>query len=288
LAGLFGYSHFTGGYAGGQAEYARVPFADNNLLKIPDSVPDEKALYLSDIIPTSYQAVLCAEVEKGNSIAIWGLGPIGLLAAQWSRHFGARRIIAIDNVPERLALAKDKFNCDVINFDEQKDVVSAIYGLEPQGVTNAIDAAAFRYSKSVSHAIQRAMCLETDTPEILNEALRATRKFGTIALVADYAATTNGLLIGAIMEKGLTVRGTGQTPVQKYWHDMLAKVESGEFDPTTVLTHRYKIEDLAEVYAIFDRKEGGVLKTFVQTKFSRPKAEGTPELTRLERTSESD
>jgi threonine dehydrogenase-like Zn-dependent dehydrogenase len=281
LAGLFGYSHFTGGFAGGQAEYVRVPFADNNLLKIPDSLPDEKVLYLSDIVPTSYHAVLCAEVSKGKSVAIWGLGPIGLLSAQWSKQMGASRIIAIDNVPERLAIAKKKLGCDVINFEETKDVVAGIYELEPLGVDCAIDAAGFRYTKGILHSVQRAVGLETDSSEILNEAVRAVRKFGTVSIIADYAAMTNQFLIGAVMEKGVTLRGAGQCPVQKYWHDLLNKIEKGEFDPTVVLSHRFPIDEFRELYDAFDRKQDAILKTFVQTRFSSPPAPGTPALSSL-------
>ncbi|KAI9865512.1 MAG: hypothetical protein M1824_002252 [Vezdaea acicularis] len=280
FAGLFGYTHFAGGYAGGQAEYVRCPFGDTNLLKIPDSVPDEKALFLSDIIPTSYHSTECADVSKGKSVAIWGLGPVGLYACQWSILKGARRVIAIDNVPARLTLAK-KLGCDLINFDEQKDVVKAIYELEPEGVDCCIDAAAFRYTKGIVHTVQRAIGLETDSSEIVNEALRAVRKFGSISLVADYAALTNQFLIGALMEKGITLRGTGQAPVQKYWKDLLKKIESGEFDPTIILSHRFKIDEFSELYAAFDKKEFGILKTFVETKFSSPPSKGTPQLSSL-------
>lgn len=201
FAGLFGYSHFAGGFAGGQAEYVRCPFGDANLLKIPDSVPDEKALYLSDVVPTSYHATLCAEVDKGKSVAIWGAGPIGLYCSKWSKLAGARRVIVIDHIKERLAVAKS-FGCDIINFDETPKVEDEIYKLEPDGVDCGIDAAAFRYTKGILHTVQRAVGLETDSSEIVNEALRAVRKFGTIALVADYAAFTNQFLIGALMVRG--------------------------------------------------------------------------------------
>lgn len=142
FAGLFGYSHFAGGYAGGQAEYVRCPYADTNLLQVPDGVPDEKALFLSDIVPTSYHATECAEVKEGKSVAVWGLGPVGLFATKWSTIKKARRVIAIDRVAERLALAKS-WGCDTINIDETKDVVAEIYKLEPEGVDCSIDAAAF-------------------------------------------------------------------------------------------------------------------------------------------------
>lgn len=278
FAGLFGYSYFAGGFDGGQAEYVRVPIADVNLLKIPDSVPDEKALYLSDIVPTSFHSTICADVKSGKSVAVWGLGPVGLLACQWSKLAGARRVIGIDHVPARLALAKHKIGCDVINFDEVSDVVSEIYKLEPEGVDCAIDAAAFRYTKTLLHSVQRLTSLETDASEIPNEALRAVRKFGTVALVADYAAMSNQFLIGAVMEKGITFRGCGQAPVQKYWHQLLKKIESGEFDPTIVLTHRFKVDEFSELYDAFDKKKHGIIKTFVQTRFSKPPSKGTPPL----------
>jgi threonine dehydrogenase-like Zn-dependent dehydrogenase len=295
FAGLFGYSHFAGGFAGGQAEYVRCPFGDVNLLKIPDSVPDEKALYLSDVVPTSYHATICAEVDKGKSVAIWGAGPIGLYCSKWSKLAGARRVIVIDHVKERLAVAKS-FGCDIINFDETPRVEEEIYRLEPEGVDCGIDAAAFRYTKGLLHTVQRAVGLETDSSEIVNEALRAVRKFGTIALVADYAALTNQFLIGALMvwqmlilhfvkntlipeqEKGITLRGTGQAPVQKYWKELLKKIESGEFDPTIILSHRFRIDEFRELYNAFDKKEYGIIKAFVQTRFSNLPAPGTPAL----------
>ena len=282
FAGLFGYSHFAGGFDGGQAEYVRAPFADVNLLKIPDAVPDEKALYLSDIIPTSYHSTVCADVQKGKSVAVWGLGPVGLFACKWSKLSGARRVVAIDSVPERLALARDVIGCDVINFSEQSDVVKAIYDLEPEGVNCCIDATAFRYTKGWLHTAERAVGAETDSSEVANEMLRAVRKFGTCALVGDYAAMTNQFLIGALMEKGITLRGTGQAPVQKYWHELLKKVESGEFDPTIILTHRFSIENFAEVYDAFDGKENGIIKTFVQTRFSGLPTKGMPGLSTFE------
>lgn len=278
FAGLFGYSHFAGGFAGGQAEYVRCPFGAVNLLKIPDSVPDEKALFLSDIVPTSYHAVQCAEVRKGKSVAIWGAGPIGLLAAKWSKLAGARRVIIIDRVEERLALAQEKIGCTVINFEKTPNVEEEIYKLEPNGVDCGIDAAAFRYTKGIIHTVQRAVGLETDSAEIINEALRAVRKFGNICLVADYAAYTNQFLIGAVMEKGITLRGAGQAPVQKYWKELLGKIENGEFDPTIILSHRFKIDEFAELYDAFDKKDMGIMKTFVETKFSGPPSPGTPPL----------
>lgn len=278
FGGLFGYSRFSGGYAGGQAEYVRCPFGEINLLKIPDSVSDEKALYLSDIIPTSYHSTVCAEVKEGKSVAIWGMGPVGLYAAKWSKLAGAKRVIAIDKVPERLAMARDNIGCEVIDFSKTEDIVQALYDKEPEGIDCCIDAAAFRYTKGFRDTMERAVGLETDSSEIVNEMLRAVRKFGHIALVADYAGPTNSFLIGALMEKGITLRGTGQAPVQMYWRELLKKIEDGSFDPTIILSHRFALEEFKELYGAFDRKEMGIMKTFVQTKFSGQPTRGTPSL----------
>jgi len=274
IGGVFGYSHFVGGYPGGQAEYVRIPFGDNNVLKIPDAVPDEKALYLSDIIPTSYHSVKCANVEKGSTVGIWGLGPIGLMAARWCQIFGASKVIGIDPNPNRLKIAKEKLGIDVINSAEVTDIVAEIQKSVPIGLDCAIDAAGFRYTKSMLHRAQRAVGLETDTSEVVNEMLRAVRKFGNISLIADYAGPTNGFMIGALMEKGINLRGAGQCPVQRYWHDLLKLVEDGTMDPTFVLTHRATIDDIPAIYKAMDLKTDDVIKTFVQTKFSSPPSAG--------------
>merc|ERR1711939_886346 len=260
-----------------------LPFGDVNLLKLPDSVPDEKVLYLSDIVPTSYHSTVCAEVKEDKSVAIWGMGPVGLFAAKWSKLAGAKRVIAIDNVPERLAMARDNIGCEVIDFSQTKDVVKVLYEKEPEGINCCIDAAAFRYTKGVLNTFERAVGLETDSSEIVNEMLQAVRKFGHIAPVADYAGPTNGFLIGALMEKGITLRGTGQAPVQMYWHELLKKIEDGSFDPTIILSHRFALEEFAELYGAFDRKEMGIMKTFVQTKFSGKPTPGTPPLSSFKR-----
>jgi len=146
------------------------------------------------------------------------------------------------------------------------------------GLDRAIDCAAFRYAKSTLHKIQRAVGLETDTPEILNEAIQSVKKFGTISIIADYAATTNGFLIGPVMEKGIRLIGCGQAPVQKYWDELLQYIRDGKFDPTMILTHRVPLESFPELYKRFDQKDAGMMKVFVQTKFSAPALAGTPAL----------
>ncbi|KAI9091711.1 chaperonin 10-like protein [Phlyctochytrium arcticum] len=278
LAGILGYGHFGGGFAGGQAEYVRQPFADVNLFPVPADLPDEKALYLSDIVCTAYHAVVESGAKEGETIGVWGLGPIGLFVCQWLRTRGVKRIIAIDNVPERLETAKTKFGVEGINFDVDTDVVKKVFELVPKGLDRTIDCAAFRYTKSMLHKVQRAVGLETDTSEIVNEQIRAVKKFGTVALIADYAGTANGFLIGAVMEKGIRLIGCGQAPVQRYIPECMEMIQNGKFDPTTILTHRFAFEQVADVYKRFDRKESGIMKVFLQTKFSKPATPGTPAL----------
>jgi len=282
ISGILGYSHFLGGFAGGQAEYCRIPLADVNLIHVPPEVPDEKALYLSDIVCTAYHAVVECNPQKDDVVGIWGLGPVGLLVAHWLNVKGVRRIIGIDNVQERMDLAFQKFGVECVNFDEVDDVSEHIQKHVSGGLDRAIDCAAFRYGKSKLHKVQRAVGLETDTPEILNEAIRAVKKFGTIAIIADYAGTTNGFLIGAVMEKGIRLIGCGQAPVQRYMEECLGYIQRGEFDPTLILTHRFELEAFPEIYKRFDEKESGIMKVFVQTRFSSPATAGTPLLTQLD------
>jgi threonine dehydrogenase-like Zn-dependent dehydrogenase len=269
--GVMGYSHFVGGFAGVQAEYARILFGNTNLLKIPSSISDEQALFLSDIVPTSYHAVCESNMRAGDVVGVWGLGPVGLNVVQWLRRvFKASRIIVVDNVPERLKMAQDKWGVEAINFDIDTDVSSKIKELVPDGLDRSFDCAGFRYAKSLLHKAECSIGLETDTSEIINEMIRSTRKFGTMVMIADYAGYTNHLLIGGIMEKGLRVIGCGQAPIQRYWNDCLKHIEKGDFDPTVVLTHRFPLDKAEEVYKRFDNKEGGIAKVFLETKFSSP------------------
>ncbi|KAI9499689.1 chaperonin 10-like protein [Zychaea mexicana] len=279
IAGVMGYSHFVGGFAGGQAEYGRILFANTNLIKVPDSVPDEKALFLSDIVPTSFHAVWDTGCQENEVIGIWGLGPIGLCAVQWLRNvFKAARIIVIDDVPERLHLAQIHWDAEPINFREDSDVNKKIFELVPGGLDRAIDCAGFRYTKSLLHKVEHAVGLETDSPEVLNECLRAVKKFGSIGIIADYAAYTNHFLVGALMEKGIRLIGCGQAPIQRHWETCLKHIESGLFDPTTILTNRYPLETTPEVYKRFDQKDAGIIKVFIETKFSNKPTTGTPAL----------
>ncbi|KAI1293191.1 hypothetical protein EDD11_008496 [Mortierella claussenii] len=277
--GVMGYSHFVGGFSGAQAEYCRVLYGNTNLLKIPDGLSVEKALFLSDIVPTSFHSVWEAGVQEGEVVGVWGLGPVGLFVVQWLRNvFKASRIIVVDNVPERLQLAKERWGAEVVNFDNDKDVSAKINELVPDGLDRAIDCAGFRYAKSILHKVERAVGLETDTSEVINEMIRSTKKFGTMALIADYSAYTNHLLIGGIMEKGLRLIGCGQAPIQRHWDECLQHIMEGRFDPTAILTHRFRLEDTVEVYKSFDLKKDGIMKVFLETKFSDAPEPGAPKL----------
>jgi len=262
LGAFYGYSHLTGGVPGGQAQYARVPFADVNCLVIPDDVPDEKALYLSDAVPTAYHGTELANVRPGCTVAIWGLGPIGLMAARWSQIRGARKIIGIDKVPERLAIARNVLKIDTIDFSKEK-TVNRIQELVPGGVDCAIECAGFEYAKSIVHKVERALNLETDTADILAEMIYATRKFGNISIIGVYAGFCNHFPIGAMMEKDLIVKG-GQSPTQRYWKMCLEKIVSGEVDPTFFVTHKGSLQDGPTLYKLFYEKKEGVVKVFLR------------------------
>ncbi|TFK38516.1 GroES-like protein [Crucibulum laeve] len=282
-AGFFGYSHFTGGFPGGQAEYVRVPKGNVNLLPIPDGISDEKAIYLSDILPTSYHAVVDTGVEKDDVVGIWGLGPIGLCAARWAQLKGAKRIIGIDAVPERLAFAREKLGIETIDFKEYTDVTKRVYEMVPRGLDVALDCGSFHEPKSILHKVQKTLMLETDVPETINEMIVSVRKMGRAGIIAAYAGYANGVNVGALMEKGVRLIGNGQAPVHKYWEEILNDyIIPGKFDPTFVITHRVPIDDMAKLYAAFDTRQAGVEKVFVETKFSSKPDPGCPLTTRVD------
>jgi threonine dehydrogenase-like Zn-dependent dehydrogenase len=272
----------TGGYAGGQAEWVRVPNAELNLLHVPEEIPDEKALYLSDVLPTSYHAVVSANVQPGNTVAVWGLGPIGFNVCMWAFKKGAARVIAIDG-NWRTEWAKTKLpRLETINFQEdlnRTDSVSLkILEMVPHGVDIAIECSGGEYAKNWLNRIELATGLEQDTAEMVNECLVATRKHGTVAVIADYVGYVNHFNFGALMEKGITFKGCSQAPVQRYWKEILEMIKTGEVDPTMMLTHRFKLDDAAKVYHMQEKHTEGLVKSFLETRFSKPRAEGTPEL----------
>jgi len=261
-AAIFGYSHLTGGVPGGQAEYVRVPFADVNCLAIPDDVPDEKALYLSDIIPTSYHAAELGDVQQGNTVAIWGLGPIGLLAARWCQLRGASRVIGIESVPERLELAQKFLGITTIDF-KKEDVVKSVLQMYPDGVDVVIECAGFEYATTLKHKVEMAIGLETDTADIFEQMFKVVRCFGKVSVIGVYTGYANHFPVGAMMEKDLTIR-SGQCPVQRYWKKILPKIQSGEFDPSFVVTTKGVLSQAPEMYKKFNDREGGILKVFLR------------------------
>lgn len=280
-AGFFGYSHFTGGFPGGQAEYVKVPFGDVNTLVIPEGVADESALYLSDILPTSYNCVVDTGVEEGDIVGIWGLGPVGMLAAQWCKLKGAKKIIGIDCVPERLQLAKEKFGMETINFKEHKDVPKRIYELVPEGLDRALDCGTFHEPKSLLHKFEKLAMLETDVPETVNECIVACKKGGSVGLTSAYAGFTNHFNIGALMEKGVKLKGNGQAPVHLYWEEILGYLREGKVDISWLVSHRVSLDEFPALYKAFDERRGGIEKVFVETKFSNPPSAGFPKLSKV-------
>jgi len=267
LGGVFGYSHLLGGYDGLQAEFARVPIADVNLLRIPDNMEDSKAILLSDIACTGWHGNELGEVKQGDIVAVWGCGPVGLMIMMWAKFRGASKIIAIDNLPYRLQVAKEKFQAITIDFSQQ-DVIKTVKEIVPLGPDVCIDAVGYRFSKSLLHKAQRAIKAETDTPEIVTEAIKCVRNGGHVALIGDYFFTANQFPIGAMMEKGITVRG-GQVFVQKYWKQLLQYFQEGKVDPTFVITHEMPLEKADEAYRMFDKREDGAIKILLKSQRDR-------------------
>ncbi|KAK0615164.1 chaperonin 10-like protein [Bombardia bombarda] len=291
-AGIFGYSHLTGGFAGGQAEYVRVPLADANLLEIPDGVPDEKALFLSDVLPTAYNAVKDTAVYPGDEVAIFGAGPIGQMAGIYALDEGAKKVIFVDTEP-RLSFVEGRWPAEhkdklvVVDFKKlsfgvtnKETVVSRLKELcGGRGPDVAIECAAGEYAKGWMHWLEMQVGAETDTSEILNEMIEGVRNYGRAGITGVYVGYTNHFNIGSLMQRGIRLIGNGQAPVHKYWEDLLRKVQTGELDPTQMVSHRVRMEDMDKVYYKFDAKDDSMQKVFVQTKHSFPRAEGTPELT---------
>jgi len=292
-AGIFGYSHLTGGFAGGQAEYVRVPLADVNLLPIPDDVPDEKALYLSDTLPTAYNAVKDTAVYPNDRVAIFGAGSIGQMAGFYAIGEGASQVIFIDTEP-RLSYIRDHFpkqhqdkvvllDYKTLSFGvtSKETVVSKLKDLcDGRGPDVAIECAAGEYAKGWMHWLEMQLGAETDTSEILNEMIEGVRNYGRAGITGVYVGYTNHFNVGSLMQRGIRLIGNGQAPVHKYWEELLHKIQKGELDPSHIVSHRVRLEDLATVYQKFDAKEDNIQKVFVETRFSAPRAEGTPELTR--------
>ncbi|MDQ1559666.1 MAG: hypothetical protein QOD32_2726 [Pyrinomonadaceae bacterium] len=268
-AGLFGFSHMLGGYAGGQAEYLRVPFADVGPLKIEnDSLSDEQVLFLSDIFPTGYMAAENCGIEAGDTVAVWGCGPVGQFTIQSAWMLGAGRVIAIDRVPERLAMAQKHGKAETINFDDEKvydRLMEMTSGRGPDRCVDAVGAEAHATGSvdSVIDAAKAAVMLGTDRPHVIREAIMCCRKGGTVSIPGAYVGVMDKLPIGSMMNKGLTIK-TGQTHVQHYNKPLLKKIEAGDIDPSFVITHQVKLEDAPAAYKTFRDKEDGCIKVVLK------------------------
>lgn len=267
-AGIFGYSHVVGGYAGGQAKYARVPFADVGPIKIENGFDDEQVLFLSDIFPTAYMAAEACAIQPGDTVAVWGCGPVGQLAIKSAKLFGAERVIAIDRLPERLAMAREESGAETLNYEEVDGVVEALKELTGgRGPDACIDAVGLEaHGHGVQYAYDRAKqaaMLETDRPIVLREAIMACRNGGTVSVPGVYGGFIDKFPMGALMNRSLTLK-TGQTHVQRYLHPLLDKIAQGEIDPSFIVTHRMSLEDAAEGYEIFDRKQDECIKVVLK------------------------
>jgi threonine dehydrogenase-like Zn-dependent dehydrogenase len=261
-SGMFGHSHVTGGYPGGQAEFVRVPFADVNCLCIPESLDDDKAVLLADVATTGFHACEMADVgdDLHRNVAVWGCGPVGLMAVMWAKARGATKVVAIDCVPYRLEMAR-RMGADVaVNFKEIKDVAAHVRDcFPPLGADACIEAVGFRYAKSWTHAVERTMALETDAIDTIDECVKACRKGGSISVVGDYMGSCNHFPIGAVMEKGLTLR-SGQCHVQKYWKSLAALLARKEVDPSPIVSHKLPLSEAPRAYKLFDTKEDEAIK----------------------------
>ncbi|CAN5434460.1 zinc-dependent alcohol dehydrogenase [soil metagenome] len=261
--GIFGYSHMMGGYAGGQAEYARVPFADIGPLKVPEGMSDEQVLFLSDILPTGYMAAEACGIQPGDTVAVWGCGPVGQFAIASAYMLGAEKVIAIDRVPYRLQIAHDRAKAETINYEEV-DIYEALKEMTGgRGPDHCIDAVGMEgHSPGVMGAydkVKTTLMMATDRPVALRQAILACRSGGTISVAGVYGGFIDKFPMGAIVNRSLTIK-SGQTHVHRYMRPLLERIQKGDIDPTFIITHRLKLDDAPEVYEVFNNKEDECLK----------------------------
>ncbi|TXN27553.1 glutathione-dependent formaldehyde dehydrogenase [Methylobacterium sp. WL30] len=267
-AGLFGYTHLTGGYAGGQAEYLRVPFADSTHIKVPDGIPDERLLFLSDIFPTGWQGAVQCNIQPEDTVAIWGCGPVGQMAIRSAILLGAKRVIAIDRVPERLAMARAG-GAEVLDYHAESNIVARLNDMtDGRGPEKCIDAVgleahALGAVDAVYDRAKQAMMLETDRAHVLRQMIMVCRPAGILSVPGVYSGLIDKFPIGALMNKGLTVR-TGQTHVKRWTDDLLRRIEEGQIDPSFVITHTVGLEDGPEMYRTFRDKQDGCIKVVIR------------------------
>lgn len=258
-SGAFGYSHLIGGFAGGQAEFARVPFADVGPLKIENGFTDEQVLFLSDILPTGYMGAEMCDIRRGDTIAVWGCGPVGLFAIKSAIMLGAERVIAVDRVDYRLEMARDLCGAETVNFEQVDSVSETLIDMTAgRGPDACIDAVGLEaYGHGLAYLYDRtkqALMLESDRPIALREAITACRNGGTISVIGVYGGLVDKFPFGTIMNRALTIR-SGQCHVHRYMRPLLKRIEDGDIDPRVIITHRMPLSDAAKGYEIFLNKQ---------------------------------
>jgi threonine dehydrogenase-like Zn-dependent dehydrogenase len=266
-SGIFGYSHMLGGYAGGQAEFARVPFADVGPIKVPASLSDEQVLFLSDIFPTGYMAAEACNIQPGDIVAVWGCGPVGQFAIKSAYLLGAERVIAIDRFPYRLRMASEKGRAETLNYEEV-DIYEALRDMTGgRGPDSCIDAVGMEGHAPGLHGaydkVKTAMMMATDRTPALRQAILACRSGGTISVAGVYGGFIDKFPMGAIVNRSLTIR-SGQTHVQRYMRPLLDRIESDEIDPSFIITHRLRLDDAPQGYDIFLNKEDECMKVVLK------------------------
>ena len=264
---LFGYSHMYGGYPGGQAEYARVPFADVGPLRVPTSLSDEQVLFLSDILPTGYMAAENCHIQPGDTVAVWGCGPVGQFAIQSAFLLGAERVIAIDRVPERLALAATHSRAEVLNYSDV-DVADTLRTMTGgQGPDACIDAVGLEAHGTTLDAwydvAKTSMYMATDRTHALRQAISCCRKGGTVSIPGVYGGLLDKFPLGAAFAKGLTLK-MGQTHMHRYMPGLLDRIERGEIDPSFIITHRVTLDDAPKMYRVFRDKRDACIKVVMK------------------------
>jgi threonine dehydrogenase-like Zn-dependent dehydrogenase len=257
-SGLFGYTHMMGGYAGGQAQYVRVPFADVGPLKVPEGIPDDKVIFLSDIFPTGYFGAVNCNIQQGDTVAIWGCGPVGQFAIRSAFLLGAERVIAIDRFDYRLKMAQDG-GAETINYEEVGDVVQALKDMTGNiGPDSCMDAVGMEaHGTDLLYFVDKAkqtMRVETDRPTVLRQCIQACRKGGTVSVPGVYGGFDDKIPLGAFMNKALTMK-TGQTHMMRFMKPLLDHIERGDIDPTFVISHRVPIQQAPEMYKVFRDKQ---------------------------------
>lgn len=260
-SGVFGYSHTTGGYDGGQAEFVRVPFADVGPMKIPEDMDDDEVLFLSDVLPTGYQAAEMAGIAEDDTVAVFGCGPVGLFAQRSAWLMGAGRVIAIDHVPDRLAFARSYNDVETVNFREVDDIVQHLKDItNGRGPDRCIDAVGMEAEGSSLHTfLGKVMMLEGGASTVIEWCIHAVRKGGTVVLIGVYGPPWNLAPIGTAMNKNLTLR-MGQCNTRRYMPHLLEHIRKGRIDGGEIISHRFPLEDAPEAYRMFARKEAGCRK----------------------------